>query len=68
MQSGIMYGSVEMIEGLIKRIRAEFQAQPKVISTGGLAHIIAEKTDSIDYVDDHLNIEGIYTIYKRNLS
>jgi type III pantothenate kinase len=68
MQSGIMYGSVEMIEGLIKKIKGELLSQVKVVSTGGLAHIIAEKTNSIDYVDDNLNIEGIYTIYKRNLS
>jgi type III pantothenate kinase len=57
-----------MIVGLIKKIKEELQAQAKVISTGGLARIIAEKTNSIDYVDDNLTIEGIYTIYKRNLS
>ena len=67
MQSGIMYGSIEMIEGLLKKIKEELSAIPKVISTGGLAHIIAEKTKAIDYVDENLNIEGIYYIYKRNL-
>jgi len=66
MQSGIMFGSVEMIEGLIKKINKELDSRAKVIATGGLAHIIAKETKAIDIVDDNLNIEGMYLIYKNN--
>jgi type III pantothenate kinase len=66
MQSGIMNGSVQMIEGLVKKIKKELLVKSKVIATGGLARIISKKTKSIDIVDDNLNIEGMYLIYKKN--
>jgi type III pantothenate kinase len=68
MQSGIMYGSVELIEGLLRKIKAELSGNPKVVATGGLAHTIAKRTKAIDVVDENLNIEGIFQIYKQNLS
>ncbi len=66
MQSGIMYGSVELIEGLIRKIKKELSGNPKVVATGGLAHTIAKRTKAIDVVDENLNLEGIYQIYKQN--
>jgi type III pantothenate kinase len=68
MQSGIMHGVVEMIEGLVKRIKKELPGNPKVVATGGLSHRIAKRTKAIDVVDENLNLEGIYQIYKQNLS
>jgi type III pantothenate kinase len=68
MQSGIMYGSVELIEGMISRIKKELSGNPKVVATGGLAHTIAKRTKAIDVVDENLNLEGIFQIYKQNLS
>jgi len=68
MQSGIMYGSVELIEGLIRKIKIELSGNPKVVATGGLAHTIAKRTKAIDVVDENLNLEGIFQIYKQNLS
>ena len=67
MQSGIMYGIVEMIEGLINKISLEMQSKPKVVATGGLASLISTKTDCIDAIDSDLNLAGIYNIYKKNL-
>ena len=67
MQSGIMHGSVELIEGLLRRIKKELSGNPKVVATGGLAHRIAKRTKAIDVVDENLNLEGIYQIYKQNL-
>jgi type III pantothenate kinase len=67
-QSGIMYGSVELIEGLIRKIKKELSGNPKVVATGGLAHTIAKRTKAIDVVDENLNLEGIYQIYKQNQS
>ena len=68
MQSGIMYGSVELIEGLVEKIKAELGGNPKVVATGGLAFRIAKRTKAIDVVDENLNLEGIFQIYKQNLS
>ena len=68
MQSGILYGAVELIEGLVPKIRQELQSDCKVIATGGLARVIANRTRSIDRVEESLNIEGIYLIYKRNMA
>ncbi len=68
MQSGIMYGSVELIEGMIKNIKTELNGDPKVVATGGLANTIAKRTKSIDIVDENLILEGIYLLYKRNIS
>jgi type III pantothenate kinase len=67
MQSGIMFGIIEMIEGLIKKISIEMQSEPKVIATGGLATIISTKTNCIKAIDSELNLTGIYNIYKRNM-
>jgi type III pantothenate kinase len=66
MQSGILYGAVELIEGLVKKIKAELGGMPKVIATGGLARLISGNTPAIDHVEDVLNIEGIHIIYTRN--
>jgi type III pantothenate kinase len=66
MQSGIMIGTVKLIEGLIIEIKKELAGKPRVIATGGLAHIVAEKTNYIDQVDYNLNLDGIYLIYHRN--
>ncbi len=66
MQSGIMYGSIEMISGLIRMIKKEFGTSTKVIATGGLANMIAARTPSIDHIEPDLNLEGINLIYQRN--
>ena len=66
MQSGIMIGTVKLIEGLIIEIKKELGGKPRVIATGGLAHIVSEKTKYIDQVDYNLNLDGIYLIYQRN--
>jgi len=66
MQSGIMFGSVEMITGLIRMIKQELGDSTSVIATGGLANIIAARTPSIDKIEPDLNLEGINLIYQRN--
>ena len=66
MQSGIYWGYVAMIEGLVARIREEFAAPMKVIATGGLAGMFAKATDVIEATDKDLTLRGLYTIYMRN--
>ena len=66
MQSGIYWGYVSLIEGLVRRIRDEFGEPMKVIATGGLAPMFADATDVIDTVDPDLTMRGLYEIHHRN--
>ncbi|WP_139492567.1 type III pantothenate kinase [Brevibacillus dissolubilis] len=68
MQSGIYYGFVGQIEGIVRRMKQEASANPKVVATGGLARLIADGTDSIDVVDENLTLKGLRLIYERNKS
>lgn len=66
MQSGIYWGYISLIEGLIGRIKAEFGSVMSVVGTGGLAPLFHEGTDLIEHVDLDLTIRGLLQIYERN--
>lgn len=66
MQSGLYWGYVGLVEGLIARIRAERGEAMAVVATGGLAPLFAEGTDSIDKTDADLTLHGLYLIHQRN--
>ena len=66
MQSGVYWGYVGLIEGLIARIQEEFGSTMKVIATGGLAPLFATGTSVIDHVDADLTVRGLCEIYARN--
>ena len=67
MQSGIFWGYVGLIEGLIQRIRTEWGvADMPVVATGGLAPMFAEATVMFDHVDRDLTIHGLLLIHRRN--
>lgn len=67
MQSGIYWGYVSMVEGIVKRIKVEFDKNDmKVIATGGLAHLFSEGTDVIKKVDSALTLNGLYQIARHN--
>lgn len=66
MQSGIYYGFVGQVEGIVRRIKAEFGTEPKVVATGGLASIVANETECIHVVDPILTLKGLRLIYERN--
>ena len=63
MQSGVFWGYVSMIEGIVARIRSEFGAEMKVIATGGLAGLFAGATDVIEQVDRDLTMAGLVELY-----
>ncbi len=65
MQSGIVLGFAGLVEGLVKRLKAEL-GEAKVIATGGLAEVIAPATDVIDVVDLQLTLKGLKFIYELN--
>ncbi|WP_135466461.1 type III pantothenate kinase [Crenalkalicoccus roseus] len=66
MQSGIFWGYVGMIEGIVARIRSEHEAPLKVIATGGLAPLFAEGTTIIERIDPDITLEGLRLIAARN--
>jgi type III pantothenate kinase len=66
MQSGIYFGSIDMIEGLCRRIRDEYGKPMKTIATGGVASIFEGAFPSIDHFDQDLTSRGLLEIYKRN--
>lgn len=66
MQSGIVYGYVGQVEGVVSRMKEQSKRQPTVIATGGLADLIASETDVIDVVDNFLTLKGLHLIYERN--
>lgn len=66
MQSGIFWGYVGMVEGLVARIQAEFEGKLKVIGTGGLAPLLAEGTTVIERIDPDLTLDGLRMLAERN--
>jgi type III pantothenate kinase len=66
MQSGLYWGYVGLIEGLLKRTIEEMGAKPRVVATGGLAEIFAEDIPGIDKTDGDLTLRGLLYIYKSN--
>ena len=66
MQSGIYWGYIGLIEGLVTRIKAEFGGAMKVIATGGLAPLFAEGTLMIDQIEPDLTLDGLRMLAERN--
>lgn len=66
MQSGIYWGYIGLIEGLVTRIEAEWNRKMTVIGTGGLVPLVADGTSCIQHVDVDLTLKGLVEIYKLN--
>src|SRR6516164_2768919 len=66
MQSGLYWGYIGLIEGLVARIREEYGKPMTVIATGGLANLFHKQTPVIDHLDPDLTIRGLILIHARN--
>lgn len=66
MQSGILFGYVGLVEGLVARIQRELDAAARVLATGGLASVVAAETAVIELVDLDLTLKGLRIIYELN--
>jgi type III pantothenate kinase len=66
MQSGIYWGSISLIEGLITRIKAEYGRPMKVIGTGGVASLFQGATELIDDFDPDITVRGMLEVWRRN--
>jgi type III pantothenate kinase len=66
MQSGLYWGYLGLIEGLVARIKSEYAEPMTVIGTGGLASLFYRQTQVIDHLDADLTIRGLVLIHARN--
>lgn len=66
MQSGVLFGYVGQVEGIVSRMKKQASSTPVVIATGGLCLLISNETDVIDHVDQLLTLKGLCLIYRRN--
>ncbi|MFN8399507.1 MAG: type III pantothenate kinase [Anaerolineales bacterium] len=66
MQSGLLFGYVSMVEGMVNRFRAELGSDMKVVATGGLAEVVAHETKVIDIIAPWLTLEGLRLIWEMN--
>lgn len=66
MQSGVFWGYIALIEGLVARIKTEWGKPMTVIGTGGVVSLFEGATDSIDYFDPDLTLRGLLEIHRRN--
>ena len=65
-QSGLIFGYVGLVEGMVARFKAELGPETHVIATGGLSEIIAKETPVIQVVAPWLTLEGLHMIYEMN--
>ena len=68
MESGLFYGYVGMVEGLVRRMTNELGGRAICVATGGLAPVIAPETTLIDHVDPDLTLHGLRIVWERNAS
>jgi type III pantothenate kinase len=66
MQSGLYFGAIGMIDGILERIITKLGPETKVIATGGQAHMIVDGSKYLKIVDEHLTLQGLQMIWDRN--
>ena len=66
MQSGLYFGVVGMIDGILERIFEKLGPETKAIATGGQAHLVVSGSRYLAHLDEHLTLEGLQMIWERN--
>ncbi|MBC6439445.1 MAG: type III pantothenate kinase [Rhodospirillales bacterium] len=66
MQSGVYWGYVSLIEGVVQRVRAEYGKPMRVVATGGLAPMFDAATDAIDEIDPDVTVRGLLEVWRRS--
>ena len=65
MQSGVYWGYIGLVEGIVARVKAEFAEPMTVIATGGFATLFEEGTKVIEHVDPDITMRGLQEIFRR---
>ena len=65
LQSGLFYGSLGLLDGILERLLAELGPDAKVVGTGGQAHVICPSSKYVEEVDEHLTLKGLRLIWER---
>lgn len=65
MQAGLMFGGVELVDGLNRRLKEQLGEGTKIIATGGLASVLMPKLSTVQRIEPFLTLEGLLLIYKR---
>jgi type III pantothenate kinase len=67
MQSGLLFGYVSLVEGMVARFREELGPGTRVIGTGGLAEVIARETEVLEILAPWLTLDGLRMVYEMNM-
>ena len=65
-QSGVIYGYVAMVDGLVRRIQEENGVKARVFATGGFAILLGPESETIEVIDEFLTLDGLRILYERN--
>lgn len=68
MQSGVFWGYIDLIDGLVERIKAEYGRPMTAIATGGVASLFEGAAQKIDHFDSDITIKGLRILYERNIT
>ncbi|MCL2757653.1 MAG: type III pantothenate kinase, partial [Coriobacteriia bacterium] len=64
-QSGLTYGEIDRIDGLVRRVFDELGYTAPVVATGGLSHRVVKLSETITHINDDLTLEGLRLIFER---
>ncbi len=65
MQAGLFWGYVDMVEGLVRRMKVELGGEAVVVATGGLASVVSPESALIEHVDPELTLRGLRLVWER---